>query len=108
MERLSDLLAQGTLSNAREITRLLRVELGEQNNPTRAWNRIWDWLVRSPIGIEPNFAACTAGRGEDEMQTLQDADLARLSELVGQMLSFMLFLGSFAAAHFLDARNKRG
>jgi phage tail tape-measure protein len=33
MERLSDLLAQGTLRNAREIARLLRVELGEQRDP---------------------------------------------------------------------------
>jgi hypothetical protein len=33
MERLSDLLAQGRLSNAREIARLLRVELGEQGGP---------------------------------------------------------------------------
>jgi hypothetical protein len=33
MERLSDLLAQGTLSNAREIARLLRVELGKQGGP---------------------------------------------------------------------------
>ena len=29
MKRLSDLRAQGTMSNAREIARLLRVELGE-------------------------------------------------------------------------------
>jgi len=33
MERLSDLLAQGTLRNAREIARLLSVELGEQRDP---------------------------------------------------------------------------
>ena len=33
MERLSDLLAQGRLSNAREIARLLRVELGKQGDP---------------------------------------------------------------------------
>jgi len=33
MERLSDLLAQGRLSNAREIVRLLRVELGKQGDP---------------------------------------------------------------------------
>jgi hypothetical protein len=32
MERLSDLLAQGRLSNAREIARLLRVELGKQGD----------------------------------------------------------------------------
>ena len=32
MERLSDLLAQGTLNNAREIARLLRIELGEQGD----------------------------------------------------------------------------
>jgi hypothetical protein len=34
MQRLSDLLAQGTLCNAREIARLLRVELGEQSDHT--------------------------------------------------------------------------
>lgn len=33
IERLSNLLAQGTLGNAREIARLLRVELGEQRKP---------------------------------------------------------------------------
>jgi hypothetical protein len=33
MERLSDLLAQGRLSNAREIARLLRVELDKQGDP---------------------------------------------------------------------------
>jgi len=33
MERLSDLLAQGRLSNAREIVRLLRVGLGKQGDP---------------------------------------------------------------------------
>jgi hypothetical protein len=33
MERLSDLLAQGKLSNAREIASLLKVELGEQADP---------------------------------------------------------------------------
>jgi hypothetical protein len=32
IKRLSDLLAQGTLNNAREIARLLRVELGEKGN----------------------------------------------------------------------------
>ena len=32
MERLSDLLAQGTLNNAREIARLLGIELGEQGD----------------------------------------------------------------------------
>ena len=32
MERLSDLLAQGTLNNAREIARLLKFELGEQSS----------------------------------------------------------------------------
>jgi hypothetical protein len=32
MERLSDLLAQGTLNNAQEIARLLKFELGEQSN----------------------------------------------------------------------------
>jgi hypothetical protein len=31
MERLSRLLARGSLSNAREISRLLKSELGEQN-----------------------------------------------------------------------------
>jgi hypothetical protein len=30
MERLSELLARGTLNNAREIARLLRGELGQQ------------------------------------------------------------------------------
>ncbi len=34
MERLSDLLAQGTLSNARDIARLLRVELGTREHLT--------------------------------------------------------------------------
>jgi hypothetical protein len=49
MERLADLLAQGTLSNAREIARLLRVEVGKQGGPiprTRACSRICDCLVR--------------------------------------------------------------
>lgn len=32
MERLSDLLAQGALGNAREIARLLRVEIGGRRN----------------------------------------------------------------------------
>ena len=32
MERLSGLLAQGKLSNAREIARLLRVELGDRRD----------------------------------------------------------------------------
>jgi hypothetical protein len=48
MERLSDLLAQGTLSTAREIARLLRVELVKQGGPipkTRACSRICDRLV---------------------------------------------------------------
>jgi hypothetical protein len=35
MERLSALFAQGTLSNAREIARLLRAELGEASDCTR-------------------------------------------------------------------------
>jgi len=33
MERLSDLLAQGQLSNALEIASLLKVELGERTDP---------------------------------------------------------------------------
>jgi hypothetical protein len=33
MERLSELLARGTLNNAREIARLLRGELGQQGLP---------------------------------------------------------------------------
>jgi hypothetical protein len=33
MERLSDLLAQGKLGNAREIASLLEVELGERADP---------------------------------------------------------------------------
>jgi hypothetical protein len=33
MERLSDLFAQGQLSNAQEIASLLKVELGEPNGP---------------------------------------------------------------------------
>jgi hypothetical protein len=32
MERLSDLLARGTLNNAREIASLLRIELGERGD----------------------------------------------------------------------------
>ena len=32
IKRPSDLLAQGTLNNAREIARLLRVELGEKGS----------------------------------------------------------------------------
>jgi hypothetical protein len=38
MERLSDLLAEGKLSNAQEIASLLRVDLGEQAEPRSAWS----------------------------------------------------------------------
>jgi hypothetical protein len=83
LERLSELLARGTLNNAREIARLLRGELG----PTRpaharerelevAFGTVWPG---SPIGGEWNFAlglsASLPGRG---------ASAARISTLMGR------------------------
>ena len=45
MQRLSDLLAQGTLCNAREIARLLRVELGEQSDHTPKGESLRSYLA---------------------------------------------------------------
>jgi hypothetical protein len=44
MERLSALFAQGTLSNAREIARLVRAELGEAGDSTRRNESLQSYL----------------------------------------------------------------